>query len=126
MHEMGIASSILEAVAGEAARHPGSRPVRVGVKIGELAAIDADALSFAFEVLVKGTEHHGLVLEIEWVPRKHSCPGCGEEFVVHDYDFECPRCRAVSLVFAGGDELDLAFLELEENGPSTAGKESTK
>jgi len=126
MHEMGIASSILEAVAGEAARHPGSRPVRVGVKIGELAAIDADALSFAFEVLVKGTEHDGLVLEIEWVPRKHSCPGCGQEFAVHDYDFQCPRCQEVSMVFAGGDELDLAFLELEENGSSTAGKESTK
>ncbi len=126
MHEMGIASSILEAVAGRSRSSSRSRPVRVGVKIGELAAIDADALTFAFEVLVQGTEHEGLVLEIEWIPRKHSCPACGEEFAVRDYDFQCPRCREVSLVFAGGDELDLAFLELEENGPSTAGKESIK
>ena len=126
MHEMGIASSILQAVASEARRHPESHPVRVGVKIGELAAIDADALRFAFEVLVQGTEHEGLQLDIEMVPRKHSCAACGHEFVVRDYDFECPRCEAISVDFAGGDELDLAFLELEENGPSTAGTKSTE
>jgi hydrogenase nickel incorporation protein HypA/HybF len=111
-------------VTQEAARHPGNHPVRVGVKIGELAAIDEDALRFAFEVLVQGTEHDGLQLEIEKIPRKHSCTACGREFVVHDYDFQCPHCQAISLDFAGGDELDLAFVELEENGPSTAGTKS--
>ncbi|MGA2992854.1 MAG: hydrogenase maturation nickel metallochaperone HypA [Candidatus Korobacteraceae bacterium] len=126
MHEMGIASSILHAVASEAGRHPGSRPVRVGVKIGELAAVDAECLRFAFEVLVQGTEHEGLQLDIEIVPRRHSCPVCGQQFVVRNYDFECPRCHAVSVDFAGGDELDLAFVELEENGPSTAGTKSTE
>jgi hydrogenase nickel incorporation protein HypA/HybF len=126
MHEMGIASSILEAVAKEAERHPGGRPVRVGVRIGEMAAIDADALRFSFEVLVKDTEQDGLELAIEIVPRRHRCPGCGQEFIVHDYDFECPSCHAVSFDFAGGDELDLAFLELEENGQSTAGTKSTE
>ncbi len=126
MHELGIASSILQAVASEARRHPGSRPVRVGVKIGELAAIDVDSLRFAFEVLVQDSEHKELQLEIERVPRKHSCPACGQQFVVRDYDFECPRCHAVCVDFAGGDELDLAFLELEENGSSAVGTKSTE
>ncbi len=65
MHEMGIACSILDAVAKEAGRHPGVRATRVGVRIGELAAIDPEALRFCFEVMVKGTEQDGLQLEIE-------------------------------------------------------------
>ena len=57
MHEMGIACSILDAVAKavannavdkQARRHPGVRATRVGVRIGELAAIDPEALRFCF------------------------------------------------------------------------------
>ena len=92
MHEMGIACSILEAVANEERRHPGVRATRVGVRIGELAAIDPEALRFCFEVLVQGTEQDGLQLEIDRVPRKHRCRDCKEEFVIRDYDFRCPRC----------------------------------
>ena len=56
MHELGIASSILESVQKEGERHPGAHISKVGVKIGELAGVDRDALQFGFEVLVKGTE----------------------------------------------------------------------
>ena len=62
MHELGIASSILECVQTEARRHPGARITKVGVKIGELAGVDVDALQFGFECIVKDTEWEGLVL----------------------------------------------------------------
>ena len=42
MHEMGIANSILDAVRTEAGRYPGTRPTKVGVRLGELAAIDPE------------------------------------------------------------------------------------
>jgi len=125
MHEMGIASSILDAVANEARRYPGARATRVGVKIGELAAIDPEALRFCFEVMVKDTEQDGLQLVIERVPRKHQCAGCKEEFVIRDYDFRCPRCGTVSLDFASGDELELTFVEVSEDESSSAGTKST-
>ena len=48
MHEMSIATSILTAVTTEAARYPGSRARRVGVRIGELAGIDPESLRFCF------------------------------------------------------------------------------
>jgi len=122
---MGIASSILEAVANEERRHAGVRATRVGVRIGELAAIDPEALRFCFEVLVQGSEQDGLQLEIERVQRKHRCPDCKEEFVIRDYDFRCPRCGTVSVEFAAGDELELTFMEVSEDEPSSAGTKST-
>jgi len=55
MHELGIATSILESVQSAARRNPGVRITKVGVKIGELAGADIDALQFGFECLVKDT-----------------------------------------------------------------------
>src|SRR5512140_3574236 len=48
MHELSIASSVLEAVTKEAERRPNSRIVKVGLRIGELAGVDCDALSFGW------------------------------------------------------------------------------
>jgi hydrogenase nickel incorporation protein HypA/HybF len=65
MHEIGMATSVLEAVEAETARRPGAVPVKVGLRIGELAGIDPDALYFSFEALVAGTKWRGLALEIQ-------------------------------------------------------------
>lgn len=66
MHEMGIASSVLEAVHKEWHRYPGRRPAKVGLRIGEYAGVDRESLQFCFEAVVKGTELEPLELEIEW------------------------------------------------------------
>jgi hydrogenase nickel incorporation protein HypA/HybF len=89
MHEMGIAESVVGAVRVEAARHAGARVARVGLRIGELAGVDRESLSFCFEVLVEGTELECAALAIESTPR---------------------------------DELEIAWLELEEpDGTNPAG-----
>ena len=120
MHEMGIANSIIEAVRTETQRYPLARPERVGVRIGALAAVDASALQFCFEVMVHDTEFRELKLEIEIMPRRHRCGNCAMEFAVQEYDFQCPRCGSFAPDCIGGDELELAFLEVEDHEPSTA------
>lgn len=65
MHEMGIASSVIEAVRAEAARRPGARVTKVGMRIGELSGVDRESLTFCFEALVKDTELESAVLAIE-------------------------------------------------------------
>ncbi len=90
MHEMGIANSILEAVGKELCRHPGTRATKVGVRIGELAAVDAESLRFCFEALARDTAFDRLQLEIESCPRRHRCRECALEFNVSNYEFCCP------------------------------------
>ena len=65
MHEIGIATNILNAVRAETATHQPARAVKVGVRIGEMAGIDPNSLSFCFEILVKGTDLEPLELAIE-------------------------------------------------------------
>ena len=114
MHELGIASSILDAVRKEAEKRPGVHVTKVGVRIGELSGVVPDALSFGFECLVKGTDLDPLALVIETVPRRQRCAPCDFTFEAPDGGLACPRCGRAETLFAGGDELDLAYLEVEE------------
>jgi len=113
MHELSIAHSILEAARAEASRHPGARLMKVGVRVGQLAGVDVAALAFGFQALVGGTEWEGLALDIQNKPREHRCADCGTSFRVIDYNVACPGCGSARTECISGDELDLAYVELE-------------
>lgn len=114
MHEVGIANAVIEAARKETERRPGSRLLRVGLRVGELAAIDNDALRFSFDALTRGTLLEGLGLEIEPSPRRHRCEPCRREFQVVAGEFACPDCGRTDTLFVSGDELELAYVEVEE------------
>ncbi len=113
MHELSIAESILDAVRKEIALHPGAVPLRVGVRIGSMAAIDEEALTFCFEVVVHGTEWETLKLETKVIPARRICNSCGNTFIIEDYNSVCPACGSEDTRADGGDELDLEYLEVE-------------
>jgi hydrogenase nickel incorporation protein HypA/HybF len=114
VHEMGIASSVLDAVRAEAARHAGGRPTRVGVRVGEWAGVDTESLRFCFDALVAGSEMAGLELDLEYRLRRHRCAACGAEFAVQGYDTTCPGCHGADTRMVSGAELDISYVELED------------
>jgi len=119
MQEIGIAGSILKAVETEAALYPEGIVRKVGVNIGILAAVDPDALRFCFETLTQDTEFAGLRLEITTCPQRAHCTACSLDFVVSNYETQCPHCGQPETQCIGGEELELAYLELAERVPRT-------
>jgi hydrogenase nickel incorporation protein HypA/HybF len=120
MHEMGIANSVLDAIRVETRRFPDGHIYKVGVRIGELAGVDPEAMSFCFEALVRGTELEPLELEIEYCPRSYQCQACKHSYAATREELACPECGKTGLNFSGGDELEIAYLEVE-NGARAAG-----
>ncbi len=114
MHELGIATAILDRVRAEARQHPDARPTKVGVRIGELSGVNAEALAFGFEALVKDSDLDGLALEIDFRPRVQRCNACAREFETDAIFTACPQCGSEHTTLVGGDELDIAFIELED------------
>jgi hydrogenase nickel incorporation protein HypA/HybF len=114
LHEIGIASSILETVDAEARKRPEDKIIAVGLRIGELSSISPYALLFAFEALTRETPWENLKVEIEWCARRQKCQGCGEEFAVVEFEMACPNCGENRSRCISGTELDIAYLELEE------------
>jgi hydrogenase nickel incorporation protein HypA/HybF len=119
VHELGIAATIAETVERELSKSRRQRPRRAGLRIGVLAGVDAEALQFAFEALIRDTALDGMTLEIESRPLSCRCSNCGDSFVVCDFVFDCPRCGTTSTDCVGGRELEIAYLEVEDE-PATA------
>jgi len=119
MHELSIACSVLEALEQEARRFPGGRILRVGLRVGELAGVDPDSLEFCWQAAVRGTRWEQVPLDIERCPRRQRCQSCGHEFPPMD-GYGCPACGSTATFFAGGDELELAHLEVEQDEPDWA------
>lgn len=116
MHELSIAQSIADSAAEHAARHGGRRVTAVGVRVGEVSGVNAEALEFCFGATVEGTGLAGATLVIERVPVRYRCHDCAHEFTPVDFDPACPSCAGTITGMVAGDELALAYLELEE-GP---------
>jgi len=114
MHEIGIASEVIRAGQVEASRRIGARIVRIGIRIGVLSGVDRDALDFAFTALTQGTELSEVDFEIQSCPRRDRCLACKHEFESALYSEPCPKCGSVETILAGGDELDLSYVEVEE------------
>ncbi len=115
MHELGIANSVLTAVRTEMRRHPGAIPLKVGVRVGELAGVNPDALEFSFLSIISGTPWERLKLDIQTKTREHRCSSCRATFPVIDYRVACPLCGSSQTECVSGDELEVAYLELEES-----------
>ena len=113
MHEMSIAGSMLEAVRAESARH-NAHVLALGVKIGELSGVDSESLRFCFEALVQDTDPAPLTVQIERLPWRHRCRQCARDFAVQEYRTECPQCGSADTEMAGGQELEFAYMEVEE------------
>lgn len=114
VHELSIASAILEQVQTASERNGGVHVSKVGVRIGEVSGVDADALSFGFEALVKDSTLEPLVLEVELCRRVQRCGECAREFGAANSVTTCPDCGSGNTVCVAGEEMDIAFMEVED------------
>lgn len=112
MHELALAESVLELI-DDAARAEGFRHVRkVVLEIGQLAAVEAEAMRFCFDAVVRDTLADGAFLEIEAVPATGRCGRCGATVAMEEPVGVCPHCGG-SVKLRSGREMRLKSLEVE-------------
>ena len=115
MHELGIATNIVEIVEHEIKTHAYGRISIVAIRIGKMTDVDHEALRFGFEVITKDTALSGVRLEIEAVPIRVRCDDCSAESEVEQYQFVCSKCGSRKVQLVQGTELDIAYLEVDED-----------
>jgi hydrogenase nickel incorporation protein HypA/HybF len=117
VHELGIACSILEIVgqeiAGRCGGRPGGRVERVTVRAGQLSSIEPEALAFAWEVARAQTPCRDAELEIEIVPARAECEGCGGRFLLNEGEGQCGACGSVPFHVVEGRELTVSRIVWE-------------
>jgi hydrogenase nickel incorporation protein HypA/HybF len=111
MHELSLASSLIEVVREEAARHDLERVERIRLRVGALRAVVPELLESCMGMVCQGTIAEGAAFEIEEVPALVRCSGCGREFSVDSYLYTCPGCSELGGEVLQGEEL--ALIEIE-------------
>jgi hydrogenase nickel incorporation protein HypA/HybF len=114
MHELSIASTILDRAKAASEQNGGARVTKVGLRVGEISGVETDALTFGIEALSKDTPLQGVIVEIEFCKRRQRCTACATEFEPEGFSTTCPACRGDESVCVAGKELDVMFFELED------------
>ncbi len=118
VHEMSIAMAVIGQVE-EAAQAAGATAVRsVRLRVGELAGVVPDALSFSFTLGCAGTVLHGARLVTETVPGRARCLPCADEWAVGmPPDLCCPACGTAAAALLSGRELQIAAVQWDDGTP---------
>jgi hydrogenase nickel incorporation protein HypA/HybF len=112
MHELSVASAIVDT----ATRHAdGRRVTSVQLRVGHLRQVVPESLAFYFEHVARGTPCEGARLEQEVVPALLACDDCRYEWELDEAAFRCPLCSSGAVRVAGGDELEVESIEIEED-----------
>jgi hydrogenase nickel incorporation protein HypA/HybF len=112
MHEAMVAQSLLTAISNEAKKYD-AKPIAVTISCGTLYAINDEALSFAFEVLAKGTTCENIKLEIKHKPLQGRCRKCDSTFEFEITDPICTNCRSDDFELLPDAPLTLEEIEFE-------------
>jgi hydrogenase nickel incorporation protein HypA/HybF len=112
VHELGVASEILDVALSEAERHAAKKVTSIRLRVGVLRAIEPENLSFFFEHLALGTPAEAALLEIVEEPVRVECEACGVS-EVSSFTLECPRCNGAGVSVTCGDSLSILSLDID-------------
>jgi hydrogenase nickel incorporation protein HypA/HybF len=113
MHEMSICEGILQVLEKEAGRQGFQRVKGVWLEIGPLAGVEAEALRFCFDAVVRGSLAEGAQLEIIEIPGQGVCLQCDQSVPVRQRFDPCPACGGYGVRITHGEELRIKELEVE-------------
>jgi hydrogenase nickel incorporation protein HypA/HybF len=112
MHEMSLAEGVIGVVADAAHAHAPCTVRVVRLEIGALAAVECEALRFAFDVVKRGSAADGAELDIVSVPGSAWCMHCQRSVAVAERGDACPECGSWQLQVTGGTGMRVKELEL--------------
>lgn len=115
MHEVSLMKNLLETVERAASGESGGPIKVIHLRIGEMSGVNIDALTFAFDVLKKGTVAERGKLEFEQVPLEAKCKTCGARFHPDGFVFVCGECSSGDLEITSGREMQVDYILIDDD-----------
>ena len=111
MHEYSIVQALIERVEAEVRARRATSVHRLSVRIGELSGVEVELLATAYETFRERTICERAELDLQVVPARWECPGCGDG-IGRGSVLTCASC-AVPARLVQGDEIMLDRIEME-------------
>jgi len=113
MHEMSLAEGVLQLIEDSAKTQDFSRVKTVWLEIGQLAGVEAEAMKFCFDAVMRDSIAQDAELVIIELPGQAWCMACSNTVQVHALYDECPKCGGHQLQVTGGNEMRVKELDVE-------------
>lgn len=114
MHELSIATSILDMAAATCKDQGCASVSSIRIKVGRASGVMIEPLKFAFDCAKENTLASEAALMIDEVRVGGVCLSCGSRFEAEEsYVLTCPICDSKSLEINAGHELEIIELEVD-------------
>jgi len=113
MHELSIAESIIDIVNENTKQHPDKKVNKITLDIGVLSGVIPEALTFAFEELLKHSPYKNAMIEMNHIKAKAVCHQCKFIFEPNDIFTPCPACHSSDIELIEGKELNVRSIIIE-------------
>lgn len=105
MHELSIATALMDQILDEAGRGALKRVDRVELRSGVLRQVIPEVLQEAFREVRVGTIAEQAELVVQEVPAQAQCRICRKKFQPELNYFVCPSCNKADVDILQGDEI---------------------
>jgi hydrogenase nickel incorporation protein HypA/HybF len=124
MHEVSVVATLVDAILKELEKYKVVRVNSVTLRIGDLTNLGEEQMSFAYEIVTRGTMLEGSELIVEHEPIELQCKSCGyagPAKVIMEPDFDshaipilaCPECGGPVIV-TSGQSCTVRCMDIEE------------
>lgn len=113
MHELSLAESVMQIIQEAAETQHFQRVKSITLDIGELAAVEVDALRFCFDAVSRNTLAEGAELHIRQTQGLGQCNACGATMAMQERYGLCEQCGDPHLEIIAGDRMQVKELAVE-------------
>lgn len=111
MHELSIATNIINIVTANLTQYPGAKINSITVSVGVYSGMEPEALHFCFPLASEGTSVEGAKLHINVIPMKLTCNECGSCSEISS-SMLCPVCGSLEITVESGRDLVVSSIDL--------------
>ncbi len=113
MHEMSLAINIIDIACKEAHKNGAHKINSIEIKVGQLAGVLNDALSFSFNIAKSDTLAKDAELILNSISGKGHCHECNIIFDTDSFFSLCPKCESHMIEIVQGKDLKIESINVD-------------
>jgi hydrogenase nickel incorporation protein HypA/HybF len=112
MHELSLAVNVLEIAERTLQKAQAQQIVSIELEIGQLSAVEPEALRFAMDALLPESAASGARVDYRFIPGRARCRQCGKDFELDFLYDACTLCDSFDKEILAGDEMLVRSVEV--------------
>ena len=113
MHELSMATSLVEQIVLIMEKEGASRLYSITLAIGKYSGVEKECFEFAFSIAAEGSPAEKAVLTIVQTEMTLKCKECGVETVNEMPLAKCGKCSSLNVEVISGKEFKIKSMEIE-------------